>query len=158
MFAHLDAAKSTIILTFSNLVVKVLGLATTILLMRAFTPADYGVITIMISLMTVLPVFMDFGSTTSVVRFGPIMAEKGLIDKRTQLFSFALRLRYCLGTGFLLLGTFFSKPIAGFLLHDSSQYLIVCIALAGSYFTSFLQLVLSIFQSEQKFVTMSATF
>jgi len=140
-----------------NLMVKGMALAATILLMRAFSPADYGIIMTMTSLMAVLPVMMDFGTTVTILRFGPSLDKLGLEGKRSQLFQVALRMRFLSGSLFLVVGVLIAKPLAQSLLHDPVQSTIIIIAVLGSLGASFLQLLVSSLQAQERFRLLTAT-
>ncbi len=146
-----SVAKSTIIVGVGNLVIKGLVLLATILLMKAFLPGEYGVIVTVISLMSVLPVILDFGTSTGILRFGPHLDITGRRDELAQIFLIALRFRIGMSVLITVLGIALSRPLARLLFHDEGQVHIIIIAIVGSVGASFLQLMLSALQAGERF-------
>ena len=145
-------ATSTILVASGDLLVKIISLGTTILLMRIFSPGDYGIIFTMLTLMSILPVFLDFGTGSSVIRFGPLLSAQGRENERSDLFRGITFLRILLSILVITIGFPLSRFLANLLLHDESRFPIVMIAITGGVFTAFFQLSLNIFQSEEKFI------
>lgn len=150
-----SAAVSTAVVGGGDLLVKILMLAVTILLMRAFTPAGYGIITAMMTLSSVLPIFLDFGTTPSVIRFGPLLEARELTGRRDQLFRSIFRMRLWLSTGVLIVLVPISPWIAGLLLHDPARYRLVIAALIGAVGTAFMQFLIGVHQSREHYLAMT---
>ncbi len=148
-------ARSTVVVTVGNFLIKGLALLAMVIIMRTFAPADYGIVVTMISLMTIVPVLMDFGTAPSMIRFGPMLHTMGLIERRNQLYQFAFHLRMVFGLIFIFLGVIFARDLARLLLHNENQSHIIIIAIFGSLGASFLQYITSVLQSEERFETMT---
>jgi O-antigen/teichoic acid export membrane protein len=150
-----SATVSTAIVGAGDLLVKIITLGVTISLMRAFNPAEYGIITTMLTMMAIVPIMLDFGTTPSVIRFGPFLEAKGLLSRRNLLFQSIFRLRLWLSGGLLLLIVPFTPYLAGILLHDRKYYPVVIMALVGSVGTCFMQFLIGVFQAGERYVPMT---
>lgn len=146
-----SATESTILVTGGNILVKAFAMLATILLMRGFTPAQFGQIMTMVSLMSILPVFMDFGSGSSFLKIFPAMKAAGYTARKHDLFGSALLIRTVIGTLLLLIGVMTSKPIAAILLHDGNAWPLIVLAFAGGFLGSFFHFLTIFFQSDEKF-------
>ncbi|MBN1550350.1 oligosaccharide flippase family protein [bacterium] len=148
---------SAIVVGGGDVIVKIVSLAVTIILMRIFTPSDYGILTTLLTFIMVLPLFMDLGTTPSMIRFGPFLEAKGLVKQRDELFKTSLALRIIVGL--LMFGAVFPfrKMISSYFLHDSGLSMLVTLMLLATLSTSFTQFIAAIFQSRERFLKMSVT-
>ena len=146
-----SAVRSTALVTAGNLLVKAFAFLATVLLMRGFTPAEFGQIMVMVSLMSILPVFMNYGSANSFLKFFPTMKATGLAHRRDHLFGAALLFRTVTGLVLLAAGMTVAKPVAGLLLHDTALSSVVVLAFAGGFAASFLNFFQVVFQSDEDF-------
>lgn len=149
-----STAFSTLLVTLGGALISFINFATMIFLMRYFAPAEFGGLSILLSIIAVLLVFMDFGTTPSVLRFGPMLEESGLLNKRSQVLRSVLSIRFYAGSALFLTGIVFSRPISQLLLHDPSQWMLIAIALTAAIATSFSQYIATLFQAEEKFLEM----
>ncbi len=145
---------STMLVTSGSALISLINFATMVLLMHQFTPGDFGKISILLTIMTVLPVLMDFGTTPSVLRFGPMLEESGLIEKKSQVYRVILRIRIQVGLIAFVLVSLSSAYLAQLLLHDAGQWLFIVLAAAGAIASSFSQYVSTLFQASERFVDM----
>jgi len=143
--------RSTIFVTGGNLFVKAFAFLATVLLMRGMAPAEFGRIMTMVSLMSILPVFMDFGSGSSFLKIFPTLKAIGLDKRKNDLFGSALLFRSVIGTILLATGCLLSKPIASLLLKNSDFWPIVVLAFIGGFTGSFFQFFQVVFQSDERF-------
>ncbi|MCD4654838.1 oligosaccharide flippase family protein [bacterium] len=143
--------RSTILVTGGNILVKAFAFLATVLLMRGFTPAEFGRIMTMVSLMSILPVFMDFGSGNSFLKIFPTMKAIGLDHRKHDLFGAALLFRSVIGSLLLIIGCVFARPVAAVLLKSPDAWPVVVLAFVGGFAGSFFQFLQVVFQSDEKF-------
>ncbi len=150
-----NVRRSALIVAAGDLSARLIAFATAILLLRTFNPDDYGVITAMLTLMAVLPVVLDFGTTPSVIRFGPLLTADGDLGKYARLFQSIFFIRVVFSGVILAIGLPLCPKIAQMLLHNAQENQVVAYALVGSVGLAFFQFFLAVFQSREKFTTLT---
>ncbi len=143
--------RSTILVTFGNILTKAFAFLATVILMRGLTPAQFGTVMTMVSLMSILYVLMDFGSGSCFLKMFPTMKQAGLVRDIHELLGSALLLRCVLGIPLFVLGLLFSRPLAGILLHQTADWLIIVLALVGGLTGAGFQFILVVLQADEAF-------
>ncbi|MBN1298014.1 oligosaccharide flippase family protein [bacterium] len=143
--------QSTILVTGGNVLVKAFAFLATVLMMRGFTPAEFGQIMVMVSLMSILPVFLDYGSGNSFLKFYPTMKRQGMMDRKAELLGATLLFRIVMGVILFGVGLLIARPLAELLLKSPDFQPVIVVALAGGCAGSCLQFFQVIFQSDEHF-------
>lgn len=143
--------RSTILVTGGNILVKSFAFLAMIILMRGLSPAQFGAVMTMVSMMSILHVIMDFGSGSSFLKIFPGMKAAGLIDDVNDLLGSALFLRAVIGIPVFLIGIPLAGPLAALLLKDPGARMIVIIAFAGGLTGACYQFFLIVFQADEAF-------
>jgi O-antigen/teichoic acid export membrane protein len=89
----------------------VLGAAASALYGRTLGVADFGVMTLLISLITMIVALSDLGISGSMVRFGAEAIAKGNTERLQSVFAVALRAKVVLGIVVLSVAFLFLNPI-----------------------------------------------
>lgn len=143
--------RSTILVTFGNILVKAFAFMATVILMRGLAPARFGSVMTMVSLMSILHVVMDFGSGSSFLKMFPSMKAEGLIRDINDLLGSTLFMRCVVGIPVFLAGIALSAPLAALLLKNPDLWVVVVITFAGGLTGSCHQFFQVVFQADEAF-------
>ncbi len=128
----------------------------TILILRTFTPHDFGIISVVTTSIVVLNMFMDFGASVSLVRFAALFkARKDEFNERL-IYRSLFHLRIVLAL-IIIAVVWITAPYAGkFVLKDPGDYAYLRWAAVAAFFMSMTLFVQSVLQSGEKFKEYSA--
>ncbi|MGB3977077.1 MAG: oligosaccharide flippase family protein [bacterium] len=143
--------RSTILVTIGNLLVKVFAFLATVILMRGLSPARFGHVMTMVTLMSILHVVMDFGSGSTLLKIFPTLKASGMIRDIDDLLSSTLFMRIVIGVPIFFAGVVFSKPLALLLLKNSNLWIVVVMTFAGGLAGSGHQFFQVVFQADEAF-------
>ncbi len=147
-----QTARSTYLTTFGAGVNAFLGFIFTIVVARSISPADFGLFSVVLNLITILIVFCDLGLSSSILRYLPQAIREGKKEKSQRIIKTSL-LATILISGILALLLFlFSSPVAELIFAKRELALplmIIPVALIG---LSLSYLFVSVLQGQQKFL------
>ena len=149
--------RSTVLVTFGNILVKVFAFLATVILMRGLSPAGFGHVMTMVTLMSILHVVMDFGSGSTLLKIFPTLKASGMIQDIDDLLSSTLFMRIIIGVPIFLVGLVFSRPLALLLLKNADLWIVVVMTFAGGLAGSGHQFFQVVFQADEAFWKLVAT-
>ena len=123
-------SKDSVVYGLGNVVLKLLAIVTAPILTRIFAPADYGVLSLIASVISFLSLFLIFGMDTSV--FMRVHEHKE--DKKSVVSSGFWFLVYW-GAFLAGLCIIFSKPIAAIALKNPTYAILFSLAFTTAFFT-----------------------
>ncbi len=132
-----------------------LGFAGTLLAIRVLGPAQFGQLALLTAVMTLLAQFLDFGLSTTFVKYtsqrlktDPARAEL------TLHVTFVIKV--ALSAALLVAGAVLAGPVAGLFFPDKDMALLLFLAIAGAVGTILWEFCRGYFQATQRFLHMAA--
>jgi O-antigen/teichoic acid export membrane protein len=144
-------AFDTALVFLGRMAIMGVGFATTLLLIRLLEPATYGRVATVLTMITIAATFMDFGSSVSLVRFGPHFLERGETEKVGAVFKSVLLLRLAVAAGLGAAVWALRHPIARLTLGSESNADLLVLSFFGALFYALLLYVSSSLQTWQRF-------
>ncbi|MEI6040050.1 MAG: flippase [Candidatus Berkelbacteria bacterium] len=145
-------SKDSLVYGLGNVVLKLLAIVTAPILTRLFIPAQYGVLSLIASIISFLSLFMMFGMDTSVF----LRVNEFKNEKKTVVSS---GFWFLVTWGVFLSGIciLFSRQIATAAFHNPSTAIYFTLAFSTAFFTLLINYVKTIYRLEFKAKTFALT-
>lgn len=147
-----QTARSTYLTTFGAGVNAFLGFIFTIIVARSISPADFGLFSVVLNLMTILFVACDVGFSSSILRFLPQAIRDGKEEKMKKIIKLSFMVILGVSGLLALLLVIFSGPIASFVFTKKELFLPLVIVSASLVGLSLSYLFVAVLQGQQKFL------
>ncbi|MBN2054348.1 oligosaccharide flippase family protein, partial [bacterium] len=127
----------------------------TLILIKHFNPEQYGTLVTVTTFMALLPMFMDFGTTFSIVRFGALFGSAGDNTSMALIFKGIFWLRIIIGLLIVAAGLACAGWISTVFFHDDGAAAWVSWAFLGSFAMAMVLFVQAILQTHERFIAYS---
>lgn len=150
--AFSQTARSTYLTTFGAGINAFLGFIFTIVVARSVSPADFGLFSVVMNLLTILLVFSDVGLSSAILKFLPQAIREGKKEESKKIIKLSF-LTTLLISGFLALLLFLSSSsLAMNVFAKKELALPLLVASAALVGLPLSYLFVSILQGQQKFL------
>lgn len=105
--------------------------------------------------MALLPSFMDFGTTASIVRFGASFRAQNNLTAVATVFKSIFLLRSGIGLALVVVGIAGSSLAATWLFHDPTKAWLLIWTLLGAFIMSFVLFIQALLQTNEEFTPYS---
>ena len=155
---HSQTVENTFWVGAASAMSALLGAVTSGLYARTLGVNEYGVLSLIISIMTVMIAFSDLGIGGSIVRFGSEMIARGDGEGFRSVLTVALKAKLALSAIVIAAAVIFLKPIVAIVFThvDSSITVYFLMSLVAAAFGMLAALFPPIFQSHRHFRTLAA--
>ena len=155
---HSQTVENTFWVGAASAMSALLGAVTSGLYARTLGVNEYGVLTLIISIVTVMIAFSDLGIGGSIVRFGSEMIARGDGEGYRSVLSIALKAKLALSAVVIAGAVIFLKPIVALVFThvDSGIAVYFLMSLVAAAFGMIAALFPPVFQSHRQFRTLAA--
>jgi len=143
-------AKGTVALSIGNVVNSLMGLATTVLILKLLPPDQYGLVAIALTIIGLLSTLLIFGIDQTLVKFISENIASGNFAKNKSLLVASLKVTFLVGIVSCVALPLIAEPLS-FYLHTPGVSVFIKIASFGVVASLIGGIFLSIFQGFQKF-------
>lgn len=148
--AKTRTAKETGLVLTGNIIGAILGFIISITLVRVLGPADFGLLSAAIAIMSIASQFTDLGINTGLVKFASEYLKCDQ-DKSKIVLKIAWEIKLMIGLVVLIVGILLSETLAVYILHKPELTSLLKLAFIGSYGLTLLSFIQANLQAYQWF-------
>lgn len=151
-----NVAKNSLIVFLGNALGSAFRLVAIVIITRMLGPSQFGLFSIALAIMIVVPEFSDFGVNIGLVRFASLYLQKDKL-KAYLLFKVSLKLKLIAGILVLLTGLLLSELLAVRVFNKVGLITPLKLAFIGAFGTLLVNYILVMFQAQELFNKYSFT-
>ena len=141
-------AKDSAIVLSGNVFGAGLGFIATVLITRALGPAQFGLFSVALAVMTIASQFSDFGISTGLVRFASLYLQKDKL-KADLMFKVSLKVKLIISISIFLIGFLVSPSLAIYVFKKPELMISLRLAFIGALGFSLVGYISATLQASQ---------
>jgi O-antigen/teichoic acid export membrane protein len=145
------ASKDSFWVLIGNLLTRVLGLLSFIIITRVLGPQEYGLFSVSLGVLTMVSDLSDLGINASAIRYGAQYAANQDITKLKGLYSIVMRTRLILGVIVFSVGMLFARPLAVGYFQKPELTVYLMLTFGGVFGLLLYSALVSLLQANQQF-------